>query len=527
MFRSGSNRKAPRGVRALVASLAAAATLLSMSGCTAVQHVLDSQQAADPASVDVSNVPENLRGYYQQQVNWSDCGGGRECATITAPMNWDDPMMGDIELAATRIPASGDRQGSLFTNPGGPGASGYDFVYNSGEDSFSSDLRSAFDIVGWDPRGVGRSSAVECYDDSGMDEYFYGVPEKMPKTDDEKIAHAEEQAKTFADACKENTGELLNYVDTMSTVHDLDLLRAVVGDAKLNYFGFSYGTDIGAHYADTFPENVGRIVLDGATDPSLGQFDVVLAQQGAFGKAAEAYLEDCLSQAKKCPFRGNVDQATKQINRIMEDADKRKILASDGRQLSSGVISTAINAALYDESSWEYLTQAFSDYMLQGNPDTFFLLSDFYYGRDETGHYDSNMFEAFMAINCLDYPVETDPAKIKEYNKKLKEATPIGVDSPEALGDVQCQQWPYQSRVQPAKVTAAGAQPILVVGTTGDPATPVEWAEAVAAQLESGVLLTYNGEGHIAYDEGDKCVVGAVDEYLTTGTPPANGTVCG
>lgn len=522
---SGSSRK--RGIRAACAMLAATVTLVSMSACTAISHIASGERDGNPAAVDVSNVPENVRSYYQQRVTWSDCGQGRECATITAPMNWDDPTQGDIQLAATRIPASGHRQGSLFTNPGGPGGSGYDFVYGGGEDSFSKQLRDAFDIVGWDPRGVGRSSAVECYDDKGMDDYFYGVPDKTPQTDAEKIAFAEEHAQAFADACSKNTGELLNFVDTMSTVHDLDLLRAVVGDTKLNYFGFSYGTDIGAHYADTFPQNVGRMVLDGATDPSLGQFDVVLAQQAAFADSTKAYLEDCLSQGRKCPFRGSADQAVAQINRMMEDADKRKILASDGRRFSSSVISTAITAALYDEASWPYLTQAFAEYLQQGKPESFFLLSDSYYGRDEKGHYASNMFEAFMAINCLDYPVETDPAKIKEYNKKLSEATPIGVDTPDTLGDVQCQKWPHQARVKPAEIHGTGAAPILVVGTTGDPATPVEWAQSVSKQLESGVLLTYNGEGHIAYDEGDPCIVGAVDDYLTTGTPPSDGTVCG
>lgn len=511
-------------LRAAAAAAVALLTAAGLSGCTIIQHLEGSGGGAGAAVP--SDVAENVRPYYEQQLEWTSCESGLECATVTAPMNWDDPSQGDISLAAVRIPASGTKLGSLFTNPGGPGASGYDFVALSGTSAFSQDLLQSYDIVGWDPRGVGRSTAVDCYDDKGMDEYFYGVPSPKPKDDAAYIQYATDQAKKFADACLEKTGPMLEFVDTMSTVHDLDLLRALVGDEKLNYFGFSYGTDIGAHYADTYPQRVGRLVLDGATDPTLSQFDVVLAQQAAFGDATKAYLTDCLAKPQTCPFHGSVDDAIAQINDIMKKADDRQPKAADGRVLTSSVIDTAISAALYDESSWRYLSDAFRTYTKQGDPSGFFMLSDFYYDRDENGHYTSNMFEAFIAINCLDYPVENDPAKIEEYNRKLAEATPIGLPGPKDMGDVQCQQWPFQSRVTPHAVTGAGAQPILVVGTTGDPATPIEWAQAVSQQLESGVLLTYEGEGHIAYDSGDPCVVGAVDHYLLTGEPPADDTKC-
>lgn len=522
MTRSGRGG-ARRGIRAALAGAMAVMTAVTMSGCTIIQH-LGTGGAGDPG-LGTDGIAENLRPYYTQQVAWSDCQG-RECATITAPMNWDDPTAGDIQLAVVRVPASGQKIGSLFTNPGGPGASGYDYVYNSGAQTFDPEIAQSFDIVGWDPRGVGRSSAVECYDDAGMDEYWYGVPDPMPTTDQQIIDHATQTAKDFADACAANTGPLLQYVDTMSTVRDLDLLRAIVGDEQLNYFGFSYGTDIGAHYADTFPQNVGRMVLDGATDPSLSSFDVILAQQAGFGDATKAYLEDCLKQAAQCPFRGSVDQAIGQINDLMAKVDEKLPKNADGRVLTSSVVDTAISLALYDETGWPMLTQAFTQYMRQQDPSGFFELSDIYYDRDPSGHYLTNMFEAFIAINCLDYPVETDPEAIKEFNRKLAESTPIGVPGPEAMGDVQCEQWPYPSRVTPHAVTGAGAAPIVVVGTTGDPATPVEWAEAVSEQLESGVLLTFEGEGHIAYDEGDACVNDAINHYLVSGEPPADGTTC-
>lgn len=522
MTRTGRTT-ARKGLRSVLAGAVAVLTAATMSGCTIIEHLGGSGTTV--AGADTSDVADNLKPYYEQAVAWSDCEG-RECATITAPLNWDDPSAGDIQLAAVRLPAQGEKVGSLFTNPGGPGASGYDFVYDSGQQMFSQQLQQRFDIVGWDPRGVGRSSAVDCYDDKGMDEFLYGVTEPMPTDDAGIIALATEQAKAFADACAQNTGPLLEFVDTASTVRDLDLLRALVGDEQLNYLGFSYGTDVGAQYADRFPTHVGRMVLDGATDPSLDPLEVILAQQKGFSAAARAWLEDCLAQGTKCPFRGTVDSVIAQINDLMAKADERLPKNGDGRRLTSSVIDTAISAALYSESSWPVLTQAFSKYLRQQDPSDLFMLSDFYYDRDETGHYTTNMFEAFFAINCIDYPVETDAAAIADANRQIAEASEIGVDGPEGLGDVLCEQWPYQSRATPHAVTAAGANPIVVVGTTGDPATPYEWAQAVSEQLESGVLLTYEGEGHIAYDEGDACVNDAINHYLVSGEPPADGTTC-
>lgn len=512
--------------RALTAGAILALASTGLSGCTIIQHVQGPQPnvPTTPASGDVD---EALRPYYEQQLDWQNCGQNRECATAKAPMNWDDPSNGkEVELALVRIPAKGEKQGSLFTNPGGPGASGFDFVEGAGTAVFSKDLQESFDIVGWDPRGVGQSSAVECVDDKGMDEFFYGVPNPMPKNDAEWIKHEQEKAKKFADACKQNTGELLEFVDTMSTVRDLDMLRSALGDEKLFYFGFSYGTDIGAHYVDTYPDKVGRVVLDGATDPSLTQFEVVLGQQEGFANATRAYLEDCLKKGSKCPFTGNVDQAIKQINDAMKKADQTMPANKDGRKLTSTVMATAISFTMYSKMNWNALSEAFTAYLSQGDPAMFFELSDAYYGRDKDGKYDSNMFEAFIAINCADYPVERDPAKIREYNKKLREATPIGEPGPEELGDVQCEQWPFESKATPAPVKGEGAPPVLVVGTTGDPATPHRWAEAVSKQLESGVLLSFKGEGHIAYGGQSTCVDSAVDEYLIKGTPPQDGTTC-
>lgn len=529
----------------LIAALAAGAvTTLALSGCTLIEEIqtLGTAGPTDSAGategpVDADVAPE-LREFYEQELEWGECPPERaapeeyECATLSAPMDWNDPAAHEpIELALIRLPASGESQGSMFTNPGGPGASGVDFVAGAGTTFFSAELQANYDIVGWDPRGVGASSAVECRDDAGMDEHFYGVPEGWSQmSDEEKLqASIQEQIRFGAD-CLTNTGDLLGFVDTRSTVRDLDMMRAVVGDDLLTYFGLSYGTDIGAQYIDMFPERVGRIVLDGATDPTVPAFDVILDQQEKFGDATRTYLEDCIA-TPGCPFRSkDVDGAIEEIRTIMDEVDASLPKGPDGRTLTSGVISTAISAAMYDESSWAYLSQAFKLWYESADPSYFFLLSDTYFGRDMNGHYDSNMFEAFSAINCLDYPLVTDAATIRAFNEKLKEVSLFGGATTEAemeIGDVTCENWPVPPRVTEQKpVVGAGAAPVLVVATTNDPATPLKWAEAVAEQLESGVLVVYEGEGHIAYDEGDKCLMGTVDDYFVEGKVPDDKVTC-
>ncbi|SJM69345.1 alpha/beta hydrolase [Gulosibacter sp. 10] len=541
-----------RRVRAKLLGLGSIASVmtLALSGCVLIQELQSpgggqgGEGEAPPADAEGPLYDEDLAPelvpFYEQELEWGECPAeyaaveGAECATATAPMDWENPgEFEDIELALVRLPATGESQGSLFTNPGGPGASGVDFVAQSGDYFFSPELRENYDIVGWDPRGVGYSSAVECVDDEGMDEYLYGVPEGADEmTEEEAFEFAQKQAVEFGANCLENTGPLLEFVDTKSTVNDLDMLRAAVGDTNLVYFGLSYGTDIGAQYIDRYPERVGRIVLDGATDPTVPMFDVVVDQQEKFADATMNYLEDCLT-TEECPFsgRGGVNGAIAEIQTIMDTVDETLPTAPDGRTLTSGVISTAISSALYSEDSWPYLSQAFAMWMDQQDPSLFFLLADSYYGRDQNGNYDSNMFEAFPAINCLDYPLVTDEAAIKDFNERLNEVQLFGTEMTDAeltVGDLTCENWPVQSRVeQQEPVTGEGAAPVLVVATTHDPATPLKWAVAVAEQLESGVLVEFEGEGHIAYSQGDPCVVDAVDDYFIEGAVPQDGLKCG
>ena len=454
-----------------------------------------------------------LEPYFTQVLTWVDCGDGAECTTVRAPLDWDNPRaVNDISLAVARHTATGTALGSLFVNPGGPGASGYDFIHDDVDYAVSATLQSNFDVIGWDPRGVGRSAPVSCYNDARLDGFIYGIPDAAPNSA-EYNAEVTQAAIDFGKACLAKTGPVLEFVDTASTVRDLDLMRALVGDEKLNYFGYSYGSDIGAEYIDAYPAKVGRIVLDGATDSTVTSFDVSLTQSIGFERALAAYID------------AGADVTLSDVRATYDALDASPIVAPDGRKLDGGVFDIALSMGLYSEEYWPELDTLFEE-ITEGSTEQAFLLADSYYGRDESGEYLDNSLEAFIAISCIDYPVVTDPAIIASQNAELTKAAPTTARTSD-LGDVVCANWPFASRTgEPTAVAGAGADPVLVVSTTGDPATPYEWGVALSKQLESAQLVTFEGEGHTAYGQGDECVVTTVDDYFVKGSVPSKDPMC-
>jgi pimeloyl-ACP methyl ester carboxylesterase len=314
-------------------------------------------------------------------------------------------------------------------------------------------------------------------------------------------------------------------VGTADTVQDLDMLRAAVGEAKLDYFGFSYGTYIGALYADRFGPRVGRMVLDGAVDPSISTFQESLANTKAFGAALKTYLAACLSDTS-CPFAGNdVNGAVDRIATLLTSLRSSPMRASDGRDVYSAVLRVAIDAALYDEGEWSTLTAAFTE-LLRGRPDAVQALADSYVDRGPAG-YTGNLFEAIYAVNCLDKPVTKDPATLRQEGRQIDAADPLrAANDTDDLGDQVCANWPVPVQGTVHRVTAKGAPPILVLGTTGDPATPYAWARSLAGQLPGGVLLTLRGQGHTAYRNRVPCINERVDRFFVSGTVPG-ATTCG
>ncbi len=511
------DRSARRSARAALASLGALTLLLS--GCAAGK--VQSTPSESGAGATAGAPADSIDALYAQQVEWSDCGED-ECATVAAPLDWDDLSLGTIELAVQRHAATGaDRMGSLLLNPGGPGQSGIGFLGYAVSDIFGAEVLSAYDIVAFDPRGTGDSTAVQCGGDALIDEY---LTQDVEIESQEDLDAARARVAAVGQACLEATGDLLGHVDTVSAAKDLDLLRAVVGDEKLNYLGYSYGTFLGATYAGLFPENVGRFVLDGALDPSMSNDQLSLEQAEGFETAVRAYVTDCQA-GSGCPLTGTVDEGMQQIRQVVDRAEARPLDAGDGTTVNGTLAFYGIIVTLYDDSSWPYLTQALTEVVTQNTGGTLAQLANLYLDRTADGAYTSNAMMAFTAINCLDYPsVE------RSYDELLEVAAEVEAVAP-TFGDqfalaAGCESWPVTSTREPAPITAEGAGPILVIGTTGDPATPYRWAEALADQLESGHLLTWDGEGHTAYGRGGACVADAVEGYLLDGEVPADGAAC-
>lgn len=516
-----SFRQRTRRIVAVVAGAAAASLLLS--GC--LYASIPEQAPPRPSSTnapDTEGVAEELLPFYSQVLTWEDCDLGFDCTYVTAPLDWENPSSGDtIELSIVRHQAASDPMGSLLINPGGPGSSGASFVYESLDYAVGADLIENYDVIGFDPRGVGDSTAVKCYDAADMDAYLYDIPE-APRGSAEWEAELLDAHEGFAQACEENSGGILPHITTINSARDMDLIRAVLGDTQLNYLGYSYGTFLGATYAELYPEKAGRLVLDGAVDPSTSGYEVSAIQALGFESALRAYMADCLN-GSTCPFNGTVDEALADLGALLASVDRAPLENGDGRQMGADAMMTGIIVTMYAEGNWPYLSQGLTE-ALQGDPYTMFSLADSYNGRDEGGSYLDNSSEAFRAYNCMDYPVENDPDAEAALTKKIEEGAPTV--APYWSGPDSCSVWPYPPTGTRGEIHAEGAGPILVIGTTNDPATPYEWSVALAEQLEEGVLITRVGEGHTGYNKGNSCVDEAVEAFFLEEVVPEDGLTC-
>ena len=512
-------RRLRRAPRILASAALALAVASGASGCVPGLFPTGSATST-PTGEDVA---PGLERYYGQALEWTPCGA-MQCATAIAPRDWSDPDPAtDIELALVRQPATGgDRIGSLLVNPGGPGASGVDLVADGIDYAVSDDLQRRYDIVGFDPRGVGASTAIDCGGSEVLDAFLYDVPDARFASDD-WIAAVGDAARDFGASCLEHSGDLLGAVDTASAARDLDMLRAALGDERLHYLGYSYGTLLGAVYADLFPQRTGRLVLDGAIDPAATDFDMSLAQARGFEGAFDAYLAWCLGQSD-CPFTGSVAAARDRTARLLASLAASPLAAADGREVGGSTMFTAIILPLYNESTWSALSTLFAD-TLAGDPETALMLADAYNGRAADGTYDGNITEAFIAITCLDSRTPGDLATIREQEAALRAGAPL-FGPYMAFGGALCNNWPVPAVRDREPIVAAGSADILVIGTTGDPATPYEWAVTLAGTLENGHLVTFEGEGHTAYNQGNACVDGTVDAFLLDGTVPSGDPRC-
>ena len=530
-----TNATSPRPrIKPLFVALAA---LLACGGLTACQGETDIK--ASPATASASaTVPAGLESFYSQKVSWHACAKkgmaeatsgqdtGFTCAKVKVPLDYDNPGGQTIEIAVKKRAAGGDSIGSLFVNPGGPGGSGIDLVDEAGS-YFSKKLTSSYDVVGFDPRGVGASTAVDCLTDAELDAERAGANDPATPS----ASATEERAQKMGEACtsKTSTSGLLDHIDTISVARDLDILRAVDGQQALTYLGYSYGTYLGATYAELFPANTGRLVLDGAVDPSLSAEELALGQAKGFEASLRAYVESCQSSKLGCPLSGDVDSGVSQVREFLESTKTAPVPTSDSkRPLTYDLAVYGVLGSMYQTQAWPSLTLGLSQAMgKEGKPDGSALLklADLVSSRESDGTYSNNGAEALMAVNCLDYPVQGDNASWEKNAKAIEETSPT-FGSQLLYPDAYCQGWGHTSSRKREKITASGAAPILVVGTTGDPATPYAWSQALAEQLESGQLLTWEGDGHTAYGRSNDCVKKAVDTYLLNGTMPDKGLTC-
>ncbi|MCM1977053.1 MULTISPECIES: alpha/beta hydrolase [unclassified Streptomyces] len=476
-----------------------------------------------------------------QKLDWEDCpapsqaeGGGNppsplpdgdqwQCATMKAPLDWDDPEGDTIDLALIRAESSGrasERIGSLVFNFGGPGGSGVTTLPAFGEDYAA--LRTRYDLVSFDPRGVGRSAPVECENDQQLDAYFQ---QDATPDDAEERTELLDNTKEFNAACEENSGKVLPQVRTTDAARDMDLMRQVLGDDKLYYFGISYGTELGGVYAHLFPKRVGRAVFDAVVDPTQTPEQGSLGQARGFQRALDNFAEDCTSKVEDCPIGDTAQDVKDRIAKLLADLDRKPLPGIFPRDLTQTAATNGIAQALYSQDFWEYLTQGLEQ-AYDGDGRILMLLSDSMNGRNENGEY-SNITAANVAINCADdkprYTTEFVESKLPEF----RAASPLFGDYL-AWGMLSCTDWAVPGAADHPDVSAPGAAPILVVGNTGDPATPYEGARKMVRALGEGVgvELTYKGQGHGAYDSGNRCVQSAVNGYLLEGKVPPAGTVC-
>ncbi|NMM30112.1 MAG: alpha/beta hydrolase [Cellulomonas sp.] len=495
---------------------------LVVAGCSTAKHQSAVPTGTTASSSGTNAAPAGLERFYGQQLDWTTCDKF-ECAKATVPVDWSAPDGAVIQLALERQRATGGTAvGSLLINPGGPGASGVDALKSVALERISKDVLAKYDVVGFDPRGVSRSARVTCTDGKALDSIVSADPDY---TTPAGIDAVEQTYAAFGAACLAKTGDLLGHVDTVSAAKDMDVLRAALGDEKLTYLGYSYGTQLGATYAALFPERVGRLVLDGALDPTLTYDQTAVGQAKGFESALRAYVTDCQA-GKGCPLTGSVDEGLAQIKNLLDRARAKPLATNQaGRRLTGSLAFTGIALPLYSSSSWSYLTAALTKALQSDDGSGLLSLADSYYERSPDGTYANNSTEAFWAIGCLDDQPSADPSDMAASAAAIQAAAPT-VGYYFAYGAVICAKWPVPKVGPLDSYAAKGAAPILVVGTTNDPATPYAWAQSLSKLLSSGVLLTYKGEGHTAYGVANACLNGAVDAYLLDGTVPADGTRC-
>ena len=474
-----------------------------------------------------------------QPIEWGPCRvagggavklpGGAQCGKLAVPVDYRHPGGDATTLGLIRFPATGDKVGSLVINPGGPGESGIEAALGVVQ-SLPQQVRERFDLVGFDPRGVAASRpAIWCNSDADNDKLR---TETQADYSPAGVAQIEDETKAYVGRCVAKMGKkFLANIGTDNVARDLDTIREALGDSKLTFLGYSYGTRIGAAYAEAFPKNVRAMILDGAIDPNADPVESDLRQAKGFQVAFDNYAKDC-AKSPACPLGTDpakavdvyhhlvyalVDKKNPSVGRPARTKDPR------GLSYSDAIIGTIM--ALYSPTFWHHLTTGLTE-LSRHRGDVLLELADLYMRRDKQGHY-SNSTDARVAVNCVDQPPVKDRAKVIDEDRRSREVAPF-MNYGKFTGDAPlgtCAFWPVPPTSKPHTISAPGLAPTLVVSTTHDPATPYQAGVDLANELHGG-LLTFDGTQHTVVFQGNSCIDDYASAYIVSGTVPSKGAKC-
>ncbi|MEU6646542.1 alpha/beta hydrolase [Saccharomonospora sp. NPDC046836] len=499
-----------------------------------------SEPASEPTG-PAGPVPAGLERYYGQSLDWGPCqpyakserarstfqGEGLECARLTVPLDYTKPQGTTITIGVLRQRATdaGDRIGSLVLNPGGPGASGMEAAAVFAPGVANRPLGERFDLVGFDPRGIGASEpTVQCL--TGPERDTERAEDIEVDGTPSGVRAQEAEQRDFAQKCAQRTeygNNMLAHVGTRDVVKDIDVLRSVLGDQKLTYLGYSYGTRIGYTYAETFPGNVRALLLDGALDPEQDLVDSTVAQGAGFGKAFGEFASWC-AQQQDCALGTNPADATRAYQDLTRPLIDDPVQVGDGRRLSYQDATTGTIQALYTSQLWSQLNSGLNE-LKQQRGTALMALADMYNERGTDGRYATTQ-DAFVAVRCVDDPRVTDRNEIIEAQRRYAQVAPfLDPGTPPSSARDACNFWPVPNTSEPGQPDVQGVPPTLVISTTNDPATPYQAGVNLAKALH-GRLLTFEGTQHTVFLQGNECVDTAGTDYLVDGTLPADGTRC-
>lgn len=469
------------------------------------------------------NTYNNLKDYYAQELTWDTCYDNFKCTTLDVPIDYEKISTGTFTISVLKYAAQEPQKriGSLIVNPGGPGASGVDYAYNA-EYIFDPDLTDRYDIVGFDPRGVARSMPIACFNDRETDANY--ASDAKPDSANE-LRQAIAESKIFIQKCL-NKNQNLTSFSTANAARDMDILREALGDKKLNYMGKSYGTYMGALYATLFPNNIGRVILDGAVDPHISSFEQTKSQAVGFDKALQAFIADCVS-ISSCPLSRDKAKATLELLAIWQSAAENPLPLEksdgDNREVTEQLLVLGTASALYDSGEgWPVLRKAIKE-AKRGYGDTYLELADMYTGRQKDGTYPNNEFDSGAIIDCLDFKDTRTLQQLRDDAAKIALVAPV-FGPYIAYSGLTCRYFKVPAPFEVKKTNTNAT--IVIIGTTGDPATPYAWAKGLARLLPNSKLLTFVGDGHTGQGRGSACIDDAVDDFFLKGTLPATDLRC-